>query len=74
MLNKYGGQGWEFVRAEVLDFQEKGGMFSKGAKGEETYFIFRRSRVTVHRSTATQDEPEEQVEDGGPRLGGAFRD
>ena len=73
MLNEYGATGWEFVRAEVLDFEEKSGMFSRGSKGEDTYLIFKRSKDHSRRIERRADEDEEFVDDG-PRLGGAFRD
>lgn len=43
LLNAWAAEGWEFVRAEALGFEEKSGMFGKSGAATTTLMIFRRT-------------------------------
>lgn len=42
MLNTWAEQGWEFVRAETLAYEEKSGLMGRSTTGKSTLMIFRR--------------------------------
>lgn len=42
LLNTWAAEGWEFVRAETMGFEEKSGFIGKGSSGQTQLMIFRR--------------------------------
>lgn len=67
LLNTWSAEGWEFVRAETLGFDDKGGLLGKASSGQATLMIFRRaleeSAPDLSSYVETAPTPEDLVRD-----------
>ena len=67
LLNAWAAEGWEFLRAETLGYEEKGGLIGRGASGSVTMLVFRRSlAVGLAEFVETAPPPEEMAREVPP--------